>query len=398
MADQLLGGIIINEVLADPNSASANFDTDGNGNTDSRDEFIEIYNSSNTAIDISGLELWDAGKGNWFTFPPGTVLQPGGHAMVIAKVQGGGSLPTGGPDDLFFDAQSGTAVMNNNKDNLVLYDPNNDEYIQATYNGDALDDPPNDYAGFSATATRVGTGEDFGHDIDGYSIQRSPDGSDTFINDQTPTPGTTNICFTQGTLFDTASGPRPIEQLRTGDLLLTMDNGLQPIRWIWARHWPLAVLHSQPALRPIRVAKGALGAGLPRCDLLLSRHHRLMIRSKIAKRMYGKSEVLAPAKDLTAIKGIEQAPITGSITYYHILMDRHEILYAEGAPAESLYLGAETRHAITPEARAELRLIYGPCWDRFTETQPSSRLLASGRKARNMAERHHKNNQPVLTL
>ena len=396
MADQLLGGIVINEILADPNGAT-NFDTDGSGTAANPDEYIELLNTSAVAIDISGVQLWDQGVGNWFTFLPGTILQPGAHAMVMAGVQAGGTLPTGGPNDLFFEAFRGSPAINNGGDNVVVYDPANDEFIQATFNGDSLDDPPATYGSFSATATRVGAGEDFGTDIDGFSIQRSPDGADTFVNNQTPTPGTANVCFTQGTLFDTLNGPRRIEHLRPGDMLLTKDHGPQPIRWIWARHWPLAKLRANPALRPIRVAKGALGADLPRRDLLVSRHHRLLLHSKIAKRMYGKTEVLAAAKDLTAIKGIDTAPLIGSVTYFHILMQQHEILFAEGAPAESLYLGQQTLHAIEPAARNELEQIFGADWGSFIQTPPApARLLVCGQKTRNMAGRHRKNNKPVL--
>lgn len=399
MADQLLGGIIINEILVDPNgSGGANFDTDGSGTANHTDEYVELYNTSNTAIDISGLQLWDAGVGNWFTFPPGTVLQPGAHAMVMTGVQAGGSLPTGGANDLFFDAGRGSSLINNGGDNVVVYDPANDEYIQATFNGDALDDPTATYAGFSGTATRVGTGEDFGSDNDGFSIQRSPDGSDTFINDQTPTPGTTNICFTQGTLFETPNGPRQIEHLRPGDLLMTKDNGPQAIRWIWARHCPVSKLRANPALRPIRIAKGALGAALPHRDLTVSRHHRILLTSKIVKRMYGETEVLANAKDLTEIDGIGMAPLRGPVTYYHILMQHHEILFAEGAAAESLYLGPETLHALKPDARAELRLIFGAEWNGFIlSPPPPARLLTKGKKMRNLAMRHRKNGKPLYS-
>ena len=63
MPDTLLGGIIINEILADPNGAN-NFDTDGNGVARNGDEFIEFKNTSGAAIDISGLERWDAGRDN----------------------------------------------------------------------------------------------------------------------------------------------------------------------------------------------------------------------------------------------------------------------------------------------------------------------------------------------
>ncbi len=144
-------------ILVDPNGAS-NYDTDDNGTAAATDEYVELLNTSTTDIDISGLQLWDQGVGNWFTFPPGTILQPGGHAMVMSGVQAGGSLPTGGPDDLFFEAGRGSALINNGGNNVVLYDPAGDEYISATFNGDALDDPTATYSGFSATATQSGTG------------------------------------------------------------------------------------------------------------------------------------------------------------------------------------------------------------------------------------------------
>ncbi|WP_299751717.1 hypothetical protein [uncultured Tateyamaria sp.] len=55
MPDELLGGIIINEILVDPSGSTANFDTDGNGTADATDEYVELRNVSDTAIDISGV-------------------------------------------------------------------------------------------------------------------------------------------------------------------------------------------------------------------------------------------------------------------------------------------------------------------------------------------------------
>ncbi|HBQ36976.1 MAG TPA: hypothetical protein DD729_09120 [Rhodobacteraceae bacterium] len=397
MADTLLGGIVINEVLADPNGAN-NFDTDASGTANHTDEFVEIYNSSAAAIDISGLQLWDAGAGNWFTFPPGTILQPGAQAMVITGVQAGGSLPTSGnPDDLFFDAGRAAPLINNGGDNVVLYDPANDEYVQATFNGDALDDPPNDYSGFSATATQVGSGEDFGNDIDGFSIQR--DGNDNFINDQTPTPGTTNVCFTQNTKLATPTGAVQIERLRAGDLLLTKDHGPQAIKWIWAKRQTAPAIQANPALRAVHISAGALGNGMPTRDIKLSRHHRILVSSKIAKRMYDQTEVLVAAKDLLDIAGITLAPApkTGAIVYYHLLMENHEILFANGAPAESLYLGNETIKAIEPAAKAELELIFGAKWHDFISCrQTPARQIARGKKAHKLAQRHQKNRKYLL--
>ena len=397
MADTLLGGIVINEILVDPNGAN-NFDTDGNGTASAVDEYVELYNTSAGPIDISGVQLWDQGVGNWFTFPPGTILAAGGHAMVMSGVQAGGSLPTGAPGDLFFEAGRGSALINNGGDNVVVYDPAADQYISATFNGDTLDDPTATYSGFSATATQSGAGENFGNDTDGFSLQRNGDGGNTFVGNQTPTPGTTNICFTQGTLFQTDKGLRRIEELRPGDLLMTLDNGLQPIRWIWARKRDLASLLHEPALHAVLIRKGALGNGLPLRDLRVSRQHRILVQSKIAWRMFDKLEVLTPAKDLLGLKGVTLEVPTQDITYFHILLEDHQVLLAEGTPAESLYLGAEARHALEPAALQELALIFGKDWQAFCQDIPPARPLVSGRRARLMAARHAKNNKALQSV
>ncbi len=395
MASTLLGGIAINEVLVDPNGAN-NYDTDGNGTAGNTDEFVELVNLSGSDINISGLELWDMGRGNWFTFPSGTILQSGAHAMVMTGVQAGGSLPTGNPGDLFFDAGLGTAVINNGGDNIVVYDPGSDQYIAATFNGDPLDNPPTDYAGFSATATLSGLSEDFGTDMDGFSIQRAPDGSSVFVNNVTPTPGVNNICFTGGTVFDTPDGPRRIERLRPGDSLLTRDHGPQKIRWIGARTHSRTEIARNPALNQIHIPKGALGDNMPAQDLQVSRHHRLLLRSKIARRMFGTDELLVPAKDLLRLAGVAPAPVTGNITYYHILMDRHEILYANGAEAESLYLGQEAWRALGAQERQELQLLLGMDLGNMGLTPPApARKLAKGRRVQHLVERHMKNRMPL---
>ena len=79
-----LQGIVINEILADPNGAQ-NFDTDGNGAADTGDEFVELYNTTGAPVDISGWTLNDAdgGSGADFTFPAGTIIPAGGHVVVV---------------------------------------------------------------------------------------------------------------------------------------------------------------------------------------------------------------------------------------------------------------------------------------------------------------------------
>ena len=180
----LRDGITVNELLIDPNGSS-NFDTDGNGTADALDEFVEVYNASGSAVDIGGLELWDDGQGQWFTFPPGTVLEAAKYAVVVCGVQEGGSLPTVSGGNLAFDRGRDHAVINDDGDNVVLYDPLADEYIQLFYSGNAADDPPTQYEGFSASATRVGSAEDWGQDSDGISLVREPAGDTNIVQHNT---------------------------------------------------------------------------------------------------------------------------------------------------------------------------------------------------------------------
>lgn len=178
-ASQLRGGLVINEILIDPNGVN-NYDTDGNGTADTLDEFIELYNVSAGPIDLTDLQCWDDGTGNWYNIPGGSIAA-GGRVVIVIGVQAGGALPSVPAGSLALDAGRTGGVINNGGDNAVVYDPNADEYIQILYNGDAADNPPVDYAGFSATATLAGPVEDFGSDSDGISLVRNPEGSDTVV-------------------------------------------------------------------------------------------------------------------------------------------------------------------------------------------------------------------------
>ncbi|RUS58977.1 hypothetical protein EGN72_18955 [Pseudorhodobacter sp. E13] len=394
----LRGGIAINEILVDPNGATS-FDTDGNGTSAATDEFIELVNTTGAPISIAGLQFWDRGVGQWFTIPSGAVLGPGGHALIIIGVQPGGSLPTMPAGSLAFDAGRGSAVITNTGDNVVVYDPTANSYIVARFNGAALDNPTigaAGYSGFSSTATRIGAGENFGNDVDGFSIQRAPDGSNVFVNNETPTPGTFNVCFTAGTRIETPSGPVMIEALRPGDLVLTRDHGAQPVVWVWSQsHTPAAFVQDQ-RLCPVRIARNALGNGLPSRDLLLSQQHRVLVASRIAERMFGASEVLVAAKNLTGLAGVDVVLPEQVVTYLHLLFGAHEIVFAEGAPSESLYLGPQALRAMDAPALSELALLLGV----GTSTLPQSahqpaRLFAAGKLARKLVERHAKNHKAL---
>lgn len=396
----LLGGIVVNEFLADPNG-TLNFDTDGNGTAAATDEYVEIYNSSASAIDISGLQLWDEGVGNWFTFPPGTILEPGAHAMVMSGVQTGGALPTGGPDDLFFDALRGSALINNGGDTVTLYDPTNDEFVQASFNGHTPADPTlglGGYSRFSGTATQVGTGEDFGNDTDGLSLQRDGDGADTFVSD-TPTPGTTNICFADGTFLGTPHGETPVEQLAIGDLVLTADHGAQPITWLFTKTWTPAQVAAAPNLAAVLIHKGALGLGLPSRDLRVSQLHRVLVQGPIAQRMFGTDQVLIPAKALSPLPGVMLDFPATDVTYYHVMLARHEVVFSNALQTESLFLGAQALSSIPKSALREIcTLLNVPLQELGQTTGPiaPARTFATCRRALRLVQRHTQNNRALV--
>lgn len=153
------------------------------------------------------------------------------------------------------------------------------------------------------------------------------------------------ICFTGGTRIWTPLGPRLIDDLRVGDLVLTRDHGMQPIRWIGQRS-----VAGKGRFAPIRFEKGIIGNER---ELLVSPQHRMLHQSTAANLYFNDSEVLIPAKHMvngSSICQVEQA----EVTYFHMLFDSHEVVFAEGAASESFHPGQMGLSAIDDPAREEL--------------------------------------------
>lgn len=157
------------------------------------------------------------------------------------------------------------------------------------------------------------------------------------------------ICFLHGTLIDTPQGRIPVQDLAAGDSVITLDNGVQQIRWIGSSR-----VSGLGALAPIRIGAGALGNDR---DLLVSPNHRMLLTGPRAELLFGEGEVLMAAKFLISDARVRAEPRPVA-EYFHILFDRHEIIFAEGAPAESLHMGGEAARALDAEARAEIAAIF----------------------------------------
>ncbi|MFN4160094.1 MAG: Hint domain-containing protein [Gemmobacter sp.] len=164
-------------------------------------------------------------------------------------------------------------------------------------------------------------------------------------------------CLTPGTLIETPGGPRRIELLRKGDLILTRDHGTQPLRWIGRIALRAGVLSRLPHLRPIRIARNALGPGWPARDLLVSPQHRVLITGWQCELFFGEAEMLVAAKHLLGWHGVEVCSATRGVTYIHLMFDRHEVIMAENVWTESLFSGGLDDLMIPTAARDELRAI-----------------------------------------
>lgn len=201
-------------------------------------------------------------------------------------------------------------------------------------------------------------------------------------------------CFTAGTLIDTESGPMAVEEITIGTLVQTADHGLQPVRWIGRRKLSPVHLLCAPQLRPVRISAGALGGGMPEHDLTVSPQHRILVRSRIAQRLFDSDEVLVAAKQLLAIEGIEIVSDPTDLTYVHLMFDRHEVVFSNGAASESLYAGPEALNAIDSDATEELLTLFPEL--RHGVRPVPARPLASGRLGRKLAMRHQRNSKPLM--
>lgn len=206
------------------------------------------------------------------------------------------------------------------------------------------------------------------------------------------------LCFARGTLIKTPQGEVPVEQLSVDDMVLTMDSGYQPIRWIGSNKKTKAELEANTKLKPIRIRAGALGAGLPEQDLVVSPQHRVLVRSAVAERMFGEHEVLIPANKLLALDGIEVDDVAEDVEYWHFLFDAHQIVWSNGTPTESLFTGPEALKAVSPEARAEIKTLFPHICTPEFEPVAARFIPEKGRQMKKLVHRHHMNQKPMLEM
>ncbi len=137
-------------------------------------------------------------------------------------------------------------------------------------------------------------------------------------------------CYLRGTRIATRHGEVAVEALRIGDEVITAGGACRPVRWIGRRAYSAAEAAADRSLRPIRIAAGALGPLLPRRDLHVSPQHALRLRDPASGGF-----VLVPAVQLVNGVTITRSAAHAAIAYFHVELDGHDLILAEGQPAET---------------------------------------------------------------
>ncbi len=252
-------------------------------------------------------------------------------------------------------------------------------FIQATPNGPgsvrwfmAVDDSVGDLPDITAVQTR--------------NLDYDPSGNDVKIDLEQN--NTVTICFAAGTLIDTAGGARPVEELKIGDLVRTLDHGMRPIRWIRSETLPLDTEKRVRKSAPVRIHRSALGPGMPERDLVVSPQHRVLVASKVVARMFDTPEILLPAKRLVGMPGIIREGRLDRVTYCHFYLGTHEIVFAEGALTESLLPETGPIASMDARARAEVATM--------GVVPPARPIIENGPQVRELLRRHRKNVKPLV--
>ena len=206
----------------------------------------------------------------------------------------------------------------------------------------------------------------------GLVIMVNGDGTITVVSDPTDTPGDVSFsyevtnedgitdvgfvtgdvvpCFVAGTRIDTQRGPIRVEDVEVGDLVLTQDDGWQPVRWHGARQVP-----SQGTLAQVLIPAGTFG---DHGALAVSPQHRLYLTGWRAELYCGEDEVLVKAIHLARAGKLHQDRSGRPVTYHHLMFDRHQIIRAEGMWSESYHPGPTTLADHDPDTRDEILALF----------------------------------------
>jgi hypothetical protein len=189
------------------------------------------------------------------------------------------------------------------------------------------------------------------------------------------------FCFSRGAEMSTPSGRRLVEDLRAGDSVLTEDGRSVTIAWIGVSRYGPEQAAWEDRLRPVHLHAHAFGPGLPGRELVLSPQHRIVVEGVPCELQFGTERAFVAARHLTAPFATMPEP-EADVTYFHILLERHEILVANGLPSESLQPARRMIEALSSEARNGLKAVVDTLGAEALMTRPDALPTLNHREAK----------------
>lgn len=314
------------------------FEVTGSGGTD-RLSFSELATEDssigplldNVTLRANGNDTIDGGDG-------ADTIDGGGGDDLLSGGTGDDVITTGAGDDTVVIEQVG------GNDLLTDFDIGDDDLNG--FSNDQLDvSDLRDLSGGSVSTWDVTVSDDGS----GNAVLTFPEGESITLQGITPeqmTPAqmiASGIpCFTAGTMILTPDGERLVEDLRPGDLIMTRDNGPQPIVWCDSRSIGPAELSATPELRPIKLSADWTGTGR---DLLVSPQHGVVVAGR-------DGESFARANQLARLAGgkVRVAQGVRRVDYVHVLLPRHDIIFSNGLATESFYPGPRSVSTLSSSA------------------------------------------------
>jgi hypothetical protein len=334
-------------------------------------------NLSITGVDLQGASIRDAAGIDATLATPQLEAPLGvavGSASVIAAFAGSGK---GGPVDLHTgDTTTITIVMN---EPVMAGGP----LTLTLNNGDTATFDPMQFSPtelvFDYTVVSTETVPDL--KITAVNIPTGASVADPFGSEANFAGALTSVgadvapCYCPGTLIATEGGEVPVEQLAIGDRVMTASGASRPIKWIGTRSYGGRFIMGRKDILPVCITAGSLGESLPRRDLWISPHHAMY---------FADEAVLIEAKDLINGVSIVQAEHVDKVEYFHIELDTHDVILAEGAPSETfvdddsraMFHNAQEYAALYPGNLAQPARYCAPRLDNGYDVEAVRRSLA----------------------
>lgn len=175
----------------------------------------------------------------------------------------------------------------------------------------------------------------------------------------------------------TPCGARRVENVRPGDLIVTRDNGLQPVRMVWSRAVSASDIAADPSLAPVRLKPRAIGPMMPQRELAIASGHRVLVPGYRLADLPDTQSCLIAARDIADAS--DEAYLdksVGDMTFYNIVFDAHQVFCADGLPVESYLPTADALGELDDEVRGSLEALFASGGEAKEDTYPAPRYKA----------------------